>query len=314
MKEFFKTNKVTYNLMSFTGFKSMVLLSYLMEGPRSYEEIKQYFLENEYIHETISIDTLRVYINSLERLGCEIIRGRKSEGSKYKLIVNPFAIHVTQEQVKSLIKVFKSITKTIDLEDLLALTKFFEKISNAINNETLKDLLSNVSPLKKVNQEILETLITACRRNNEIKILYNSPGSGVKTIDLLAEKLTVSNNKVYLHGISPQYKNTTARFLVSRIVEQPVIKLNKTIDISLEPVIIGCEIYDKNLPLAENEKIISEDKNKMVIEITSDNKFLTSQRILSMGSCCKVLYPQSFKDDIQLILKKMKEEYLAEKV
>ena len=82
MKEFMKTKKVTYNLMSFTGFKSMLLLSYLMEAPHSYEEIKKYFMENEFIHESISIDTLRVYINSLERLGCEIKRGKKAEGSK----------------------------------------------------------------------------------------------------------------------------------------------------------------------------------------------------------------------------------------
>ncbi len=314
MKEFLKTNKVTYNLMSFTGFKSMMLLSYLMEAPRSYEEIRQYFKDNEYIHETISIDTLRVYINSLERLGCTIIRGRKAEGSKYKLLVNPFALHITNDQIKSLVKIFKSITKTIDAEDLLAITRFFEKISRLITNEDLKSALANASPLKKVNQEILEILINACRRNDEITIDYHSPSSSVKKIDVLAEKLLVSGNKIYLCGISPQYKNTTARFLVSRIIEKPVIKLQKTIDAKLEPLIIGCEIYDKNYPLLENEKIISEDNDKLTIEITSDNKFLTTQRILSMGNICKVIYPQSFKDDIYSILKKMKEEYLAEKI
>ena len=98
MKEFLKTKKVTYNLMSFTGFKSMLLLSYLLEAPHSYEEIKKYFMENEFIHESISIDTLRVYINSLERLGCEIVRGKKAEGSKYKLVKHPFELRITDEQ------------------------------------------------------------------------------------------------------------------------------------------------------------------------------------------------------------------------
>ena len=129
MKEFLKTKKVTYNLMSFTGFKSMLLLSYLLEAPHSYEEIKKYFMENEFIHESISIDTLRVYINSLERLGCEIVRGKKAEGSKYRLVKHPFELRITDEQAKSLIKVFKSLTKSIEVEDLLAMTKFFEKIS-----------------------------------------------------------------------------------------------------------------------------------------------------------------------------------------
>ena len=314
MKEFMKTKKVTYNLMSFTGFKSMLLLSYLMEAPHSYEEIKKYFMENEFIHESISIDTLRVYINSLERLGCEIKRGKKAEGSKYRLIKHPFELKITDTQIKSLIKVFKSLTKTIDVEDLLSVTNFFEKISQGITNPDLKLTLENISPLKKLNPKILEILINACRRNDELTILYNSPASGAKEIDVLAEKLTVANNKVYLKGISPQYKDTKVSFLVSRIMEPPVIKLVKTIRQDIEPLIIGCEIYDTNLPLKENEKVISQDDEKRMVEITSDNKFLTLQRILSMGSSCKVLYPESFKDEIYSTLKKMKEEYIAEKV
>ncbi len=314
MKEFMKTKKVTYNLMSFTGFKSMLLLSYLMEAPHSYEEIKKYFMENEFIHESISIDTLRVYINSLERLGCEIKRGKKAEGSKYRLIKHPFELKITDTQIKSLIKVFKSLTKTIDVEDLLSVTNFFEKISQGITNPDLKLTLENISPLKKLNPKILEILINACRRNDELTILYNSPASGAKEIDVLAEKLTVANNKVYLKGISPQYKDTKVSFLVSRIMEPPVIKLVKTIRQDIEPLIIGCEIYDTNLPLKENEKVISQDDEKRMVEITSDNKFLTLQRILSMGSSCKVLYPESFKDEIYSTLKKMKEEYIAEKI
>lgn len=314
MKEFMKTKKVTYNLMSFTGFKSMLLLSYLMEAPHSYEEIKKYFMENEFIHESISIDTLRVYINSLERLGCEIKRGKKAEGSKYRLIKHPFELKITDTQIKSLIKVFKSLTKTIDVEDLLSVTNFFEKISQGITNPDLKLTLENISPLKKLNPKILEILINACRRNDELTILYNSPASGAKEIDVLAEKLTVANNKVYLKGISPQYKDTKVSFLVSRIMEPPVIKLVRTIRQDIEPLIIGCEIYDTNLPLKENEKVISQDDEKRMVEITSDNKFLTLQRILSMGSSCKVLYPESFKDEIYSTLKKMKEEYIAEKI
>lgn len=313
MKEFLQNNKVTYNLMSFTGFKSMLLFAYLLEAPRSYEEIKQYFAEHKYLHETISIDTLRVYINSLERLGCEIVRGRKAEGSKYHLVKHPFELKIKDEHAKSLIKVFKSISKSIEVEDLLSITNFFEKISSGIENQELKETLLNISPLKKIEPEILKTLIIACRKNDEITIAYNSPASGVKYIDLLAEKLSVSNNKLYLYGISPQYKNTSS-FLVSRIKEKPVIKLSKTIYHNSKPLIIGCEIYDKSIPLLENEKIVSEDDNKFTIEITTENKFLTRQRILSLGHDCKVLYPQSFKDDVHSILKKMKEEYIAEKI
>lgn len=314
MKEFLKTNKVTYNLMSFTGFKSLLLFSFLLEAPRSYEEIKQFFEDNEYLKESISIDTLRVYINSLERLGCEIVRGKKAEGSKYKLVKHPFGLNITQEQIKSLIKVFKSISKTIEIEDLISLTNFLEKIANEINNEELKEILANISPLKKINPDILQTLISACRRNDEIEFSYNSPASGIKQIELLAEKLAITNNKLYLYGISPQYKDTKASFLVNRITKTPTTKLNKTIFTKPEPLIIHFELTDKNVPLLENEKIIDKQNDKITVEITSDNKFSTIQRILSLGNSCKVTSPESFRNEIYSILQKMKEEYIAEKI
>ena len=313
MKEFMKTKTVTYNLMSFTAFKSMLLFSYLLEAPRSYAEIRDYFAQQKYLKETISIDTLRVYINSLERLGCEIVRGKKAEGSKYKLLKHPFALKISDENAKSIIKVFKSILKSIEIDDLLSITKFFDKIANATENPELKETLENISPLKKIDPEILKMLIIACRKNDEISILYQSPASGLKNIDVLPEKLTVTNGKVYLYGTSPNYRNT-ARFLVNRIKEKPVTKLQKTIKPKADPVIIGCELYDKTIPLLENEKIISEDENKLTIEITSVNKFTARQRILSLGRDCKVLYPQSFKEDIISALNKMKEKYIAEEV
>ena len=45
MKEFVKTQKVTYNLMSFTGFKALLIFSMLTKGPKSFDEIA-YEVEN----------------------------------------------------------------------------------------------------------------------------------------------------------------------------------------------------------------------------------------------------------------------------
>ncbi len=312
MKEFLKNNKVTYNLISFTGFKSMLLFSFLLDGPKSYDEIKEYFANHPYLNETISIDTLRVYINSLERLGCEIVRGRKCEGSKYKLKTHPFEIKLTDDQIKSLIKVFKELCKGVDVEDLLSLQKFLVKISHNISNDDLKNKLLNVSPLKDVNLEILKKLLVACRKNDELEILYNS-ASKQKRIDILADKISITNHKVYLHGHSPQYKGYTS-FLVSKIETVSKVRFDRTICVEPETFVIGCELTDKNVKLLDNEKIISENENSMIIEITSDNKFFARQRILSLGDDCKVLYPQAFSDDIFATLKRMKEEYLAEEI
>jgi len=313
MKEFLQSNKVTYNLMSFTAFKSILLFSYLLEKPRSYEEIRDYFAQHEYLNETISIDTLRVYINSLERVGCEVVRGKKAEGSKYRIVKHPFELKFSDEQVKSIIKVYKMLLKSIDVEELLSLTKFFKKISRGVENLQLKQLLAEISPLNKLNIDILLPLIKACRKNDEITIMYNSPRSGIKKIDLLAENLVVSNNKIYLNGKSPMYTNN-ASFLVSRIVEPPVVKLEKTIDLPDESQVVGCEIYDMHFVPQENDKILQTLDDKLIVEISADNKFYARQRILALGSDCKVLYPESFREDVLSTLKRIKEEYVTEKI
>lgn len=308
-----KTQTMTHNLMSFTGFKSLLLFSSLLESPKTFEEIKERFREYEFLKENISIDTLRVYINSLERIGCEIVRDKKSEGGKYRLLKHPFEINLTEEQAKSIVKIYKNIVKNIEVEDLLYLTNFLNKIAKNIDNIEIKETIENLSPLNKIDEKILKELIAACRKKEEITILYNSPNSSKKEIDVLTDKLYISNNKVYLSGFSNSYKNT-ARFLVSRIIDIIAVKLTKTIINDTEPQIITCEIYDKDIELLKNEKIISDNEDKMIIEIKSNNDFITKQRVLSLGSSCKVISPQSFKDDIVYTLNKIREGYIGEKI
>ena len=72
MKEFIKNNKITYNLMSFTAFKTLLIFSLLHEAPRSYQEIIDYFDTHDFINEKISLDTIRVYKNSLRPAVCVI--------------------------------------------------------------------------------------------------------------------------------------------------------------------------------------------------------------------------------------------------
>ena len=90
MKEFLKTKRVTYNLMSFTAFKALVLFSELVKSPKSYREICDIFYNHPYLREQISIDTFRVYMNSLKRFGCEVnrVKGDDKE-SRYYISSHP---------------------------------------------------------------------------------------------------------------------------------------------------------------------------------------------------------------------------------
>lgn len=314
MKEFLKTNKVTYNLMSFTGFKSIIIFSLLLEGPKSYQELRAAIENHEYLHESVSIDTLRIYLNSLRKIGCKISKYTKDGITRYSIDSHPFELKITKEQAQSIIKVFKAIYQSIDISDLLSLQKFFDKFSNFITNEDLKIKLKNISPLHNINPEIIQDLMTYSGSNTEIIIYYNSLTSGKKNINIIVDKLEVSNGKLYLYGISSEHKNYSS-FLVSRIIKITGINLKKS-DLKIPVYQIGYEVRtipNEKFELENNEKIINKNSEKIHVEITSPNKFGIMQRIMSLSPNCKILYPQDFKKEFIDNLTKMKEGYLEER-
>ena len=311
MKEFIKNQKVTYNLMSFTGYKALLLFSLLTEGPKSYEEICEYFFNHPYLREKISIDTLRVYINSLRRIGCEVKRFRGDDKiSRYVITAHPFELKLSDEQIQSVIKIYKSIIKNMDVKELLSMERFFEKIGSYIKNDDFIADIRKISMLRDIDKKLLEDLLDCCDRKEQIVIQYNSPNSGEKSIELIADKIDSSNGKIYLYGTGFEYMQYGS-FLVSRIKKINEIKVEKTIPENLKEfrITYTLECSPDKLNPADNEKIIEKHNNYAVIEMKTSNDFLAKQKLLEYGPICKVLEPESFKNDFIKLLKDMKAGY-----
>ena len=310
MKEFMKNKKVTYNLMSFTGFKSLLVFSLLLESPKSYLEIKEYFENNEFIKEAISVDTLRVYLTSLRMAGCEIIRAKKTEGSRYRMVSHPFEISLNSDQIKSITKVYKALSKNIKLEELILLDRFLYKLAKQLRNNDLQLAVESVSPLSGVNTELLEELLKCAAAKRQITIEYNSPRSGAKPFEIVTDKVAFNNNKLYLYGTGLEYNQYTY-LPVSRIRKIIEIKLRNEDIIPPEEMTIGFEVKTKQseFKLEDDEKIAEIKDNSIIVELKTSNPFIAKQRVLSLGCSCKVLYPETFRDEIVKMLKSMKEGY-----
>ena len=311
MKQFLKDNTVTYNLMAFTGFKSILIFTALLEGPKSYEDLKNILENHPYLNETVSVDTLRIYLNSLKEFGCNVIKTKEDGVIKFRIDKHPFTLKFGESQIKSLIKVYKAISKSIEVDDLMALQQFFNKVSDYIDNEDLKTKLRNISPLNNIDKDMLSDLMRYARNNNEIVVYYNSSATGKKNITILADRLYINNNKLYLSGYNSEHK-TYSSFLVSKIIKIVGVNIeNKTLEAPM--ITVGYQYICANNEIFEpvaGEKIIKSEGNKNIVEITSRNKFDIMQRILSLSPKCKVLYPEDFQKDIVQTLKKMKEAYL----
>lgn len=310
MKEFIRNNRITYNLMSFTAFKTLLIFSLLLEAPKSYEDIIEYFKNHEFIKEKISIDTIRVYINSLKRAGCVITKTKRADGGKFMLISHPFELGVTPEQTKIIAKVYKTLSRSIEIHELILLERFLRKIADCIKDKEFSNMLNKISILSGLEIQLLEDLYNCCKNKKQITLNYNSPRSGNSEIEFICEKLGFENGKLYIYGISLDYSQS-AYLLVNRIINIKEIKSQKTQKIEMQELKIKYELKAdiQEIQLRENEKLISVSQNNIQIEAISSNKFILKQRVLSFGSQCKVLEPEEFKNEIITTLKRMRAEY-----
>ena len=309
MQEFLTNNTVNCNLMSLTGYRTLVILNALLESPKTNDEINDCLLNNQYIKEKFSIDTLRIYINSLRKIGCEITRANKSNNQKYVLLKHPFTYDMAKSQLKAIAKLQRSLHDKVGVVDLIAIDSLLNKLSGLVDNESTKEFLNNISLLKRVDKKIMTELLIYCKHKNQITFLYNSPTSGKKEIEIIADKLEIKSEKLYLWGHNLTHKQYSY-FVVERILNIRSIKLSKDNEEFL-PSKITYELYNRNNDYAkqEEEKIIEKTDSKLVIELNAKNEFDAIQKILHLGSDCKVISPDSFRTKILNKLKSMEKIY-----
>lgn len=315
MKRFMETNTVTHNLMSFSGFKSLLIFSMLVQGPKTYEEIKNNIEHNEYLNDSISIDSIRIYMNTLKKIGCDIKKNHYGRVVKYYIDSHPFELKISDAQAKSIIKVFKAVSKSIELSDFMALHGFFCNISRYILNEDLKAEIIKLSPVSNIDMEMIKELIKYVKNKTEITVLYNAKNSGKKKeIIIRADKMNIRNGKLYLCGFNSEYNNY-GEFLVKYIMK--IIRINiSTPELLIPEYTVNYKYYKTdNAPfeLLSSEKIVEQNDSFLIIEIKSYDKFAVTQRILSLSNKCRVISPSNFKDEIIDCLKRMKEGYIEKK-
>lgn len=311
MQEFLINNTVNCNLMSLTGYRTLVVFQALLESPKSNQEINDYLFNNQYIKERFSSDTLRIYINSLRAIGCEIIGANKSNNKKYEMVSHPFTYDIPKTQLKALSKLYGSIYDKIDIKEVIAFEDFFKKLLELIENKNTQNIIRSFSVLKNIDRYILNDLILHCKNKNQIIFLYNSPKSGKKEIEIIADKLSFKSNKLYLWGNNLTHKEYSY-FLVDKILKIQSIKFLKTAE-EFPPIKVIYELSTKNeeyIPLPE-EKIIRKTKDKLIIEVNSKNEFSLMQRVLEMADDCKIIEPSGFKIKLLNKLKAMEEIYAS---
>ena len=297
------------NHISLTGARALVLIGLLSTKPRSMDDIRRMLLHLKLIDDKHSNDTLRIDLNTIKAMGCEISRPLASKQYKYILTNHPFSFKPTDDEINVLKKVYNHLKTSLDLHTLMEYDELFKKIAFYICDETSKESMLGISVLKYYDLQMIKDLLLDCKQKRTLELIYNRMlGTRDFKKEVIAQELVLKNDKLYLYGFDLQKKGSTVLNL-RRIKTILTRKLQKR---TIEPHQIKIKFMLNNLNeqvLNENEEIIEVLENGFIVEGYYHNNFLAMQRMLYFGKNCIVLGPDNFREKLIEKLKEMRKIY-----
>ena len=303
--------KTELNQISLTGIRALIMIGLLIKKPYSLEEIKQTFIDLQIMDKSHSDDIVRIDLNTIKLMGCEIERCSQKTNYKYVLLKHPFAFKIPEDELKVLKRVYNSIKEKASLQILLEYDEMFRMIALHICDEETKESVLGISVFKHYDVEVIKDLMRDCQENNTLDLTYKKAGSVVvERKQILAQELAFNNDKFYLYGFDLQKNEPTV--LLVRNIESILTRKFEKLEIKKKQTVIKFVLKSIQADeLEKNELIIEQCDNEVVVEGIYHNKFLATQRVLSFGDKCVVLEPLEFRNHIITKIKEMRDVYVC---
>lgn len=306
----FKTaDKSDLNQISLTGIRAIVLLGLLIIKPRTLEEIRRAFIEFNIMEESHSNDIIRIDINTIKSIGCEVSRADSKTNYQYVLLKHPFSLKFEEDEIKVLKRVYSKIKNSCTLDMLIEYDNLFKKIASYVYDEDIKEMILGISVLKNYDMEKINSLIEDCNKNKVLELIYKNPTTkNPYNKEVVALSVEFRNEKIYLHCFD-KFKKENIVLNFKRIKKILSKKDNDSI-IETKGVKVKFLLKDlSKINLEKKEEIIEQTEDGYIIEGVYYNKFIATQRIMSFGSNCIVYEPVEFKNNIIEKLKEMRNIY-----
>ncbi len=303
-----------------TAYRIFKILQWLCEGPLSAEEINQRFQADPLTGRAASEETLALYLNTLKKLGCDIIRRGTGDLSRYELLAHPFGLPLGDRDIEVLIEAFQRAEAYLTFPDIFYLGQFFEKVlrhhpptgstrrlSQHLQKRNALGYMSRRSEIKALHQAVETKAL--------LFVSYQSPIHGLEHFYFLPSAVLYQRGVLRLNGCRLGLEAMTM-LRIDRIdgfacVEHHVIR--QTLLASLEekePV----ELHLYNvapetlMPFLMNEEITYYPQAPQpflkVVLYTSDF-FALKQHLLCLGTPFKVIEPVVFRHEMHTTLSTM---------
>ena len=204
--------------ISITGYRTLLILKSLMVRSYTIDELVEILKNDSITNKAVSKDTVRIAINTLKSVGCEILRPNKANNYKYQLIKHPFSLKISDKELKTFTMLRDKIAEEIKYDDVFTLNDLYEKLISLTLNEEQIDYVNNTQPLKKINKKILKDITNQQIIGKKVQIKYLSPNFGEEDIEVIPQKITYESGKIYLRCYIFKYK-TNSLLNVERILK-----------------------------------------------------------------------------------------------
>ncbi len=300
---------------SSTGFRVLYLLDLLLEAPRTKDDILNELLKNPDVS-NVSYETIRLDLNTLKKAGFEIENLGKTNNYKYKIKKDPIKFKLTKKELKVLTQTKDAILKLSRWEYILKLYKVFEKISGLIEEDEIINEIMDFRYFSGVDFEILKNLNALTKRKKTVLLLYNSPNSGTKEIQIKLKEIKYEGSKLHLIGISENYPDNTVLRIDNIVKIIKILSKNETAKKGgLKKTVykIKKEAF-RFMNLLSEEKVLKEGEDFIETELKSDNDFMVVQRLLSFGDNLISIKNKDIKEKYLEILKNTLKNYEGKRV
>ena len=295
--------------ISMTGARALVMLVILLESPKTFEEIRDFMIKCGVMDKSYSVDTVRIDVNTLKAIGCDISKATKRTNHKYILKSHPFRLFTNNSEIGALKTLYDKMLKTMSADRIVMFHDLLEKIASMVDKDDLAEQIRGISILKQDNISVLKNLIEKCKKHNRVVLEYQPPYSDTyKKYDITIEKLGIRNRKLYIYCYN--HSEEKRMFLNTARIKSVINSMFNRDTTFSSDVKIRYELKNfKEFELEDNEIILETNGNNAVIEGRYFNKFLALQRVLSFAGNCTVIEPNDFKESIINKLKEMRSLY-----
>lgn len=298
------------SVICLTAFKAFVLFKYLLHSPLTMDEIIQLFEKNSVIDKKFSKDTIRITVNTLRELGCDIEKPIPKNGNKYILHSHPFGLILNKNQLKTLEEIEKDFTNSNNWQLVIETGKLWEKIALLTNNEEIIEKIRSFNPFNNVNDNILNELKIHCKNKSKIKVEYFDPRKGNLTLDVLCDYISSENEKLYLWCYNYKYESVSY-LRIDRILNIICVYANsEKFNYPQFDVIYTLKGQTRcTFFKSDNDEVLETTNESIKIKSTVMSEFNFLQKILSYGNDCKIIEPQWLKTKLLTKLNLMKAIY-----